>query len=99
MHRFDTVLFEPGFEGQVEIRGIDTDEYIRLVRQQSITQGCTNPHDLAVAPQQLPAESVYRQLVVRPPGVEALLGHLRAADSARRGGRPACTHAGKQQAR
>ena len=39
MHRFDTVLFEPGFEGQVEIRGIDADEYIRLVRQQSITQG------------------------------------------------------------
>ena len=97
MHRADAAGLQARFEIEVEIGRVHADEEIGLGRQQPLGELVADAGQLAIVAQHLDV-AAHRQLVVRPPGLEALRGHLRPADALRREIRPARTQAAEQQA-
>ena len=71
---------QPGLEVEVEVGRIDADEDVGLVAQQPLGELVADADDLAVVAQHLDV-AAHRELVVRPPGLEAARGHPRPADA------------------
>ena len=99
MHRPHAARLQVGFQIQVEIGRVDADEHVGSVGgQQALLQLRADADDLAVVAQHLDI-AAHRQLLAGPPGLEAVSGHLWAADAERLQIGPALTHATQQQAR
>ena len=89
--------FQLGLDAEVEVGRVDADEGIGLVGEQALDQAVPDREDLAEMAEHLEV-AAHRELVVRPPGDEAALGHARAADAFGDEPRPARPQAGEQRA-
>jgi hypothetical protein len=94
--RLDAGRPQARLEAQVEVGRVDADEGVRSCGQQAIAKRVADAFDLAVVAQHLDI-AAYGQLVVRPPGLEALSRHARAADADQARVRPALPHPAEQQ--
>ena len=80
MHGLDAGLAQLELEGQIEIRGIDTDEHVRLGRDQLPYQTLAPRQQLAQAPQHLD-QAHHSQTLHGEGGDQALGLHARTADA------------------
>ncbi len=96
MHRLHAAGAQRGLEVEVEVRRIDADEELGPFAQQPGAQLAPDAGDLGVVAQHLDI-AAHRQLLLRPPALEAARQHLRAADAHRLHGRPARLQAVEQQ--
>mmetsp|Transcript_5757 Transcript_5757/g.14034 ORF Transcript_5757/g.14034 Transcript_5757/m.14034 type:complete len:458 (-) Transcript_5757:1291-2664(-) len=97
VHGLDAALAQPVLQAEVEVRCIDADEHIGPPGQQPVAQLLADRQQLAQVQQRVDIAKD-RQLAVRPPALEALGDHLRAADALRGHARPARAQALQQQA-
>ena len=92
MHGFGSAGAQVGFQRQVEVGRIHADEDIGRFSNKALAQLTADAHNFTVAADQFPAETVHRQLVLRPPGLHTASDHLRAAYSAHLQRTPARLH-------
>ena len=78
LHRRNTPRLECGRQVQIEVGRIHTDEHRRGILDQAVSQLPSDTHNFTVMPQHL-CIATYRQLMVRPPGLKALLGTITLA--------------------
>ncbi|MNU88201.1 hypothetical protein D3C71_780060 [compost metagenome] len=82
MHGLDARSAQVSFQPQVEIRGIHTDEDIRAVLEQPLTQLLADAQQLAQTAQHFHAVAMHGQLLAGPPGIKTPALHLRATNAA-----------------
>ena len=98
MHRLDALAAQIFFELQIEVGGVHADKKARLINGQALEELLADAHNFAVAQQHVPAKTMHRQFVVRPPGLKPLRCHARPANACRHQSRPACAQRLQQQA-
>ena len=98
VQRLEAGAFQPRLQVEIEIRRIDADEQVGPLGQQAVAQLLADTKQLGQARQHLQV-AAHRELLDRPPGLEAARRHLRAADARRLQARPARAQAVEQQAR
>ena len=79
------IVLTPGrlqleLDAEVEVGRVDADEGIGRLGEQPLDEPVADREDLAEVAEHLEI-AAHRELVVRPPGGEALLGHARTADA------------------
>ena len=97
MDGLDTGVLEVFFEPEIEIGRIDADEDVGPDVEQALLELTANAGNLAVVLQRVDIAHD-RQLLERPPGVEALALHLRPADAVEHGIRQLGPERGNQVA-
>ena len=80
VHHRHTRLPHGDLDVEIEVRRIDADEGQRRIGQQILLESFADSEDLTQLAKHFHV-AVDRQLVHRPIGLEALLGHARAADA------------------
>ena len=96
VHRLHAGGAQLDLEVEVEVGRVDADEGVGLVLHQPLGQLVADADDLAEVAEHLDV-AAHRELVVRPPGLKALLGHPRARRCPRPPG-PASARAGPRAA-
>ena len=98
MHRFDALAAQIFFELQVEVGRVYANKKAGLVLCKAMQELLADADNFAVAQQHVPAKAVYRQFVVRPPGLKPLRCHARPANACRHQSGPARAQCLQQQA-
>ncbi|MCY1526941.1 hypothetical protein D9M68_619870 [compost metagenome] len=80
MNGLDALAAQAGFEVEIEIGRIDTDEQLGALAQQPGLELAADTGDLGVVPKHLDV-AAYGQLFLRPPALEAVGQHARTADA------------------
>ena len=98
VNRLDACGLQPRLQTQIEIRRIHTHEHIRPLFQQTVAQLTSDTVDFAKTAHHFHVEAMHSQLLIGPPGLKTMGGHVWPANTLSRQGGPTSFHPAQQQA-